>query len=95
LSVAVHPNARGFHDFSPFGTGHRLEGTPERRATTGFDLEERDEMTSPGDQVQLDPADAKAMRDDFPATTLQKADRRSSPARPRLWRGSDQLAGSL
>jgi len=32
-------------------------------------------MTSSGHEIQLDSADAKAMRDDFPATTLQKADR--------------------
>ena len=32
-------------------------------------------MTAPGDQVQLDAADAKAMRDDLPAAGLEITDR--------------------
>jgi len=41
-------------------------------------------MTAPGDQVQLDPADAKAMRDDLPASRLEVADRLLLPREPAL-----------
>jgi hypothetical protein len=70
--MTVHPNARRFHDFSPLGACHRLKRAPERRAPPSFDFEESHQMTTPSHQVQLDPANPKAMRDDFPASAFEK-----------------------
>src|SRR5438874_5505628 len=75
MPVTVHPHPRRFHYLAPLGTRYRLERTPECRAAAGFDLEERNQMTSPGDHVQLDAADPKPMRDDLPASGLEVTDR--------------------
>src|SRR5438105_1877709 len=73
--MTVHPYPRCFYDLAPLGTRHSLERTPEGRAASRFDLEERDQMTAPGDHIQLNAADAKPMRDHFPAASLEIADR--------------------
>ncbi len=72
---SVHPDPRRFHYFPPLGAGDRFERAPERRAAPGFDLDEGNQLTSSGHQVQLDSADAKAMGNDVPATALEKPNR--------------------
>jgi len=71
LPITVHPNARRFYYFSPLGPCDSLERTPESRSAPSFDLDEGNQMTAPDHQVQLDSANAKAVRDDFPPAALE------------------------
>ena len=73
--MAVHPDPRRLHDFPPLGTGHCLEWTPKCCAPPSLDLNKGDQTTAPSDQVQFDAADAKPVRDDFPASRLEVPDR--------------------
>lgn len=74
LTVSVHPDPCRFHYLSALRTSHGFERASKCRAAPGFDLDEGNQMPSPGHQIQLDAADPKAMRNDIPATTLEKAD---------------------
>ena len=73
--MAVHPNPRGSHNLAPLLAGDRLERTPERRPPARLHLYERNEVAPPRDDVDLDPADAKPVSHDSPATALEVSDR--------------------
>jgi hypothetical protein len=75
LAVPVHPYSSRLHYLSPLGARDRFERASERRAAAGFDLDEGHQATSPGYEIQLDSADAKAMRDDLPTAALEKPNR--------------------
>ena len=67
----IHPNAGRLHNLSPFPSRHGFERTAERESSADFHFHEGDETAAPGDEIDLDSTDAKAMRQDFPATTLK------------------------
>jgi hypothetical protein len=75
LAVPVHPDSRRLHYISPLAARDRFEWAPERRVAPGFDFNEGHQVTAPGHQIQLDSADAKAMRDNLPASALEKPNR--------------------
>src|SRR5712691_3572414 len=84
LAKSVHPDPRRLHDLAALGAGDRFEWAAERRVATSFDFEEGDQVAAACDEVQLDPADAKPVRDDLPPTALQKAHRLFLAGEPTL-----------
>src|SRR5207237_7278749 len=86
-TVAIHPNARRLDDFSPFGARHRLERTSKGHSAPRLHLDEGDQMAAPGDEVELDAAYAKAVRDDVPTLRLEKTDGLLFTGQPALMAG--------
>ena len=73
--MAVHPNPSGLHDFATLGAGDGLERTAEGGPPPRLHFEEGNQVAAPRDKVQLDPSNAKAVRDDLPTAGLQVTDR--------------------
>jgi hypothetical protein len=73
--MTVHPDPRDFHDFPPLGTGHRFERASERPIPPRLDLEKGDQVAPTRDEIQLDPADAKAVSKNLPPPALEIPDR--------------------
>jgi hypothetical protein len=71
----IHPDARCFHYFSPLGARHRFERAAERRVAARFHFEERDQVSAPRNEIELDSPHAEAVGDKLPTAALQKPDR--------------------
>ena len=75
VPIAVHPGPGCFHYLPPLGPRDRLKRAPECQPTARFDFEKGNEVAAPGDEVQLDATDPKAVRHDLPALALEIANR--------------------
>lgn len=75
MPKAIHPDPRRFHYLPPLGARDRLKRAAECHPTARFDFEEGNEVTAPGDEIQLDATDPKAVRYDLPALALEIANR--------------------
>src|SRR5437764_697105 len=86
-TVAIHPNARRPDDFAPFGARYRLERTPKGHSAPRRHLDEGNQMPAPGDEIELDAAYAKSVRDNVPTLRLEKTDGLLFTGQPALMAG--------
>jgi hypothetical protein len=73
--VPDHPSPGCFDDFAPLGTGDGFEWTAKCHPPARLHFYKGNEVAPPRDDVDLDPANAKPVRHDIPATTLEVSDR--------------------
>ncbi len=71
FSVPIDPDSGRSAQLPPFAKVHRLQRRAESNPATSLDLDERDRVTTPHDQVDIAMTAAKPMRDHVPSVALQ------------------------
>src|SRR5205809_5538888 len=71
----VHPNASRFHDLAALSTRDGFERAPERVSLADLHLDERDQIPTPRDHIDLHTSHPEPVRHDVPAAALEVAHR--------------------